>query len=93
MTQKMDELIIKSKNPFVSLLLPTIVTSSHILKWIFFCNIFPIIEKNTKWIPKNQKIQNPAQTHKLYVDVGPKRYLGRGDPIIGSMRQGGGVLR
>ena len=70
MTQKMDELIIKSKNPFVSLLLPTIVTSSHILKWIFFCNIFPIIEKNTKWIPKNQKIQNPAQTHKLYVDVG-----------------------
>ena len=33
--------------------------------------------------PKNQKFENPSTTHKFYVDLGPKRYLGQRDPIIG----------
>ena len=36
--------------------------------------------------PLKQKTnQNPAQTHTLYVDRGTITYLGRRDPIIGSM--------
>ena len=48
-------------------------------------NILPIIEKIQKWTPKNQKFENPSTTHKFYVDLGPKRYLGPRYPIIGSM--------
>ena len=38
-----------------------------------------------KWTTKNQKFENPSTTHKFYVDLGPKWYLGPRDPIIGSM--------
>ena len=34
---------------------------------------------------KRIKIENPSTTHKLYVDLSPKRYLGPRDPFIGSM--------
>ena len=44
-----------------------------------------IEKKNTKWTPKNLKIKNMAQKHKLYVDWGQIKYLSRRDPIIGSM--------
>ena len=54
-------------------------------------NILPIIEKIPEWTPKNQKFQNPSTTHKFYVDLGPKRYLGPRDPIIGSIVMGGGL--
>ena len=46
--------------------------------------------KVPKWTPKNQKIKNPSTTHKFDVDLGPKRYLGPRDTIIGSMGYGGG---
>ena len=46
------------------------------------------------WLKKFQngpiKIKNPTTSHKFYVDLGPKRYLGPRDPIIGSMGYGGG---
>ena len=34
--------------------------------------IYAQIEKNTKWIPKKQKIKYPAQTHIIYIDRGQK---------------------
>ena len=43
-----------------------------------------------KWTPKNQKSENLSTIHKFYFDLGPKRYLGPRDPIIGSMGYGGG---
>ena len=46
-----------------------------------------------KWTPKNHKFKNPSTTQKFYVDLGPKRYLGRRDPIIGSVGYGGGGLK
>ena len=47
-------------------------------------------EKVKKWTTKNQKFENLNTTLKYYVDLGPKRYLGSCDPIIGSMGYGGG---
>ena len=41
---------------------------------------------------KNQIFANPRTRHKFYVDLGPKRYLGPRDPIIGSMGYGGWSL-
>ena len=77
---------------FVLLLLATFGTSSQILKLkvikIVCWNILPIIEKIQKRTPKNQKFENPSTTRKFYVDLGPKRYLGPRDPIIGSMGYG-----
>ena len=89
---RMNNLI---KNPYVLILLATLSILSFSKFWMektrnFFSNIFPIIKKKTKCTPKNQKIKNRAQTHTLYVHVGPKRYLDRRDPIIGSMGLGGG---
>ena len=43
--------------------------------------------------PKNKKFDNPSTTHKFCVDLGPKRYLGPRDPIIGSMGYGGSKLK
>ena len=56
-----------------------------------FWNILPFIEKNQKWTPKIQKFENPSKTHKFYVNLGTKRYLGPRDPIIGIMGYGGGA--
>ena len=42
-----------------------------------------------KQIP--HQIQNPDLINKFYFDLGPKGYLDRIDPIIGSMGLGGGV--
>ena len=42
------------------------------------------------FICENQKIENPSTTHKFYVDLGQKRYLGPRDLIIG-YRLGGGA--
>ena len=41
-------------------------------------------------ISKIKKFENPSTSHKFYVDLGPKRYFGPKDPIIGSMDYGGG---
>ena len=43
-----------------------------------------------KWTHKNQKFENPSTTPKFSVDLGPKRYLGPRDPIIGMGYWGGG---
>ena len=43
------------------------------------------IKKIKKWTTKNQKFENPGTTCKFYFDLGPKRYFGPKDPIIGSM--------
>ena len=40
--------------------------------------------------PNNQKFENLSTTHKFYVDLGQKKYLGPRYPIIGSMGYGGG---
>ena len=53
----------------------------------FFGNILLIIEKI-------QNFENLSTTHTFYVDLGPKRNLGRRYPVIGSMgygRVGGGL--
>ena len=42
---------------------------------------------------KNQKFENPSTIHKSYVDLGPERYLGPRDPIIGSMGYGAYKLK
>ena len=61
------------------LLLAPFGTSSQILKLkdqkSFFWNILPIIEKIQKRTHKNQKIENPSTTRKLYVDLGRKKNI------------------
>ena len=46
-------------------------------------------KKNLNGPLKIKKIGNPSTTHKLYADLGPTRYFGPKDPIIGSMGYGG----
>ena len=72
------------------------------LKWdVYQCcktNTFKIIVINVKNL-KNFNIYNYNQNSKIwgrhakfYFDLGPKRYLGQRDPIIGSMGYGGTKL-
>ena len=56
--------------------------------WVIVINVK--IYKNQKWTTKNKKFENPSSTHKFYVELDPKRYLGPRGPIIGSMGYGGG---
>ena len=58
--------------------------------WHLFSNLKlkdknSVFWKNSKMDPYNKKFENPSTTHKFYVDLGPKRYLGQRDPIIGRM--------
>ena len=46
-------------------------------------------ERKKDGLLKIKKIENTSATHKFQVDLGPKRYLGPSDPIIGSMGYGG----
>ena len=48
----------------------------------FFVIFYPSLKKNSKCTPLNKKFVNLSTIHIFYVDQGPKRYLGRGDPII-----------
>ena len=59
--------------------------------WVIVIDV-KIKKKIKKWTTKNQKFENPSNTHKFYFVLGPKRNLGPRDPIIGSMGYGEGVL-
>ena len=60
----------------------------YFLSYVYLCTNW----KNIKRTPKNQKFENLRTTRKFYFGLGPKRYLGRRDPIESMGKGGGGLL-
>ena len=53
--------------------------------------VFEVFDPSLKKIHNGPlKFGNPSTTHKFYVDLGPKSYLGSREPIVGSMGYGVG---